>query len=130
MSGAKQPNEIDRFVGLQLRLARRSRKLTQEQLAEQLGITFQQVQKYEHGTNRISAGRLHQLAAVLERPIGYFYPDPDVIENDFSETDAAVEAHELRGQIIKALPQIESVDTLRAIALFTGQAAKSDPSQP
>ena len=47
--------------------------MSQEKLAEQLGITFQQVQKYERGTNRIGASRLHQIALVLQTPITYFF---------------------------------------------------------
>lgn len=51
--------------------------LSQEKLAERLGITFQQVQKYEKGTNRIGASRLYQLARVLEVPVSFFFPQPE-----------------------------------------------------
>jgi transcriptional regulator with XRE-family HTH domain len=66
---------IERHVGDRLRLARRALSLSQEALAEQLGVTFQQVQKYEKGINRISAGRLHQVAEILDVPVSYFFPD-------------------------------------------------------
>ncbi|GAB5375435.1 MAG: helix-turn-helix transcriptional regulator [Acuticoccus sp.] len=56
-----------------MRLRRLELGLSQEKLAEQLGITFQQVQKYERGTNRIGASRLHQIAIVLQTPITYFF---------------------------------------------------------
>ncbi|MDJ0919578.1 MAG: helix-turn-helix transcriptional regulator [Henriciella sp.] len=73
MSENKLPSGIDRIVGQRLRWRRRELKLTQEQLGEKLGLTFQQVQKYEKGVNRISAGRLFEMAAELTVPITYFY---------------------------------------------------------
>ena len=73
MSESKIPSGIDRIVGQRLRWRRRELRLTQEQLGEKLGLTFQQVQKYEKGVNRISAGRLFEMAAVLAIPITYFY---------------------------------------------------------
>ncbi|MDO1559391.1 helix-turn-helix transcriptional regulator [Brevundimonas sp. 2R-24] len=65
--------EIDLHLGRRLRRRRRLLGLTQQQLAEQVGIRFQQIQKYECGANRISAARLWQLAEALESPISYFY---------------------------------------------------------
>ena len=67
MSESKSPSGIDRVVGQRLRWRRRELKLTQEQLGEKLGLTFQQVQKYEKGVNRISAGRLFEVSEVLNR---------------------------------------------------------------
>jgi transcriptional regulator with XRE-family HTH domain len=64
---------VDRFVGHRLRLARTSRKLSQTQLGEASGITFQQVQKYEKGTNRVSASRLFEFATLLGVEISYFF---------------------------------------------------------
>lgn len=73
MSANKIPNGIDRIVGQRLRWRRRELRLTQEQLGERLGLTFQQVQKYEKGVNRISAGRLFEMATTLTVPVSYFY---------------------------------------------------------
>jgi len=73
MSESKSPSGIDRVVGQRLRWRRRELKLTQEQLGEKLSLTFQQVQKYEKGVNRISAGRLFEMSDVLSVPITYFY---------------------------------------------------------
>ncbi|WP_084395846.1 helix-turn-helix domain-containing protein [Henriciella aquimarina] len=73
MSDSKLPSKIDHLVGQRLRWRRRELGLTQEQLGERLGLTFQQVQKYEKGVNRISAGRLYELSTVLEIPVLYFY---------------------------------------------------------
>ena len=66
-------DDIDLHIGKRLRRRRRLLSLTQQQVAEGVGIRFQQVQKYECGANRISAARLWQLAQVLEVPINYFY---------------------------------------------------------
>ncbi len=64
---------VDRRVGVNLRLIRKSRGLSQGALAEAVGITFQQVQKYEKGDNRVSASKLFQLAAVLNVPVSTFF---------------------------------------------------------
>ena len=69
------PHPIDVHVGARLRLRRLAVGLSQERLAKSIGITFQQIQKYERGTNRIVASRLHDLARVLDVPIGYFFSD-------------------------------------------------------
>lgn len=69
----KQPNPIDLHVGARVRLRRMLLGLSQEKLGEALGLTFQQVQKYEKGTNRIGASRLHQISRTLAVPPAYFY---------------------------------------------------------
>jgi transcriptional regulator with XRE-family HTH domain len=69
----KAPNDIDRQVGGRVRTRRLMIGMSQEKLGEALGLTFQQVQKYEKGTNRISASRLHQIAKVLEVTVEYLY---------------------------------------------------------
>ena len=71
----KSTNEIDRHVGARIRLRRNTLGVSQEKLAEGLGLTFQQVQKYEKGTNRVGASRLQHIAAILDAPIGYFFED-------------------------------------------------------
>ena len=71
----KQANPVDVHVGARLRLRRMALGVSQEKLGEQLGVTFQQVQKYEKGANRIGASRLYQISRVLEAPIQYFFED-------------------------------------------------------
>lgn len=75
MSGSKKPNPIDVHVGSRVRLRRMMVGMSQERLGESLGITFQQVQKYEKGTNRIGASRLQSIATVLGVPISFFFED-------------------------------------------------------
>ncbi|WP_370652045.1 helix-turn-helix domain-containing protein [Phenylobacterium sp.] len=64
---------VDLHVGMRLRLRRRDLKITQTELAEHLGISFQQVQKYERGMNRLSASRLYEIARVLRVGVDYFF---------------------------------------------------------
>ncbi|MCK5284725.1 MAG: helix-turn-helix transcriptional regulator [Alphaproteobacteria bacterium] len=72
------PDSVDVHVGQRLRIRRSLLGLSQEKLAESIGLTFQQIQKYERGMNRISAGRLYQFSKILSIPISYFY---DNIQN-------------------------------------------------
>lgn len=75
------PNPVDVHVGSRIRLRRKILGMSQEKLAEKLGLTFQQVQKYERGANRVSASKLYQTAQALQAPISYFFEglaDPGV----------------------------------------------------
>ncbi len=72
-----EPNPIDVHVGNRIRLRRTLLGLSQEKLASMLGLTFQQVQKYERGMNRVGASRLWDIGKVLEVPINFFYEDMD-----------------------------------------------------
>lgn len=67
------PNPVDLFVGNRLRQARMLRGLTQEQLGDRVGIAFQQVQKYERGSNRISAGRMFEMGQALGVSVTFFF---------------------------------------------------------
>jgi transcriptional regulator with XRE-family HTH domain len=73
---AKSPNPTDRHVGKRVRMRRKMLSMSQTNLGTALGLTFQQVQKYEKGTNRIGAGRLQQMAHVLQVPVSFFFEDP------------------------------------------------------
>ncbi|MFS8036286.1 helix-turn-helix domain-containing protein [Xanthobacter sp. AM11] len=69
----KAPNPIDKHVGSRVRMRRMMVGMSQEKLGEHLGITFQQIQKYEKGTNRIGASRLQQISTVLGVPVAFFF---------------------------------------------------------
>ncbi len=69
----RKPNPVDIHVGSRIRMRRRVMGLSQDDLASQLGLTFQQVQKYERGTNRVSASKLFGIAVVLQAPVSYFF---------------------------------------------------------
>ena len=75
--GEKSPNPVDIHVGSRVRLRRLLLSMSQEKLGDELGVTFQQVQKYERGANRIGASRLYRVAEVLQVPIGFFFEGLD-----------------------------------------------------
>ncbi|MEL6661422.1 MAG: helix-turn-helix transcriptional regulator [Pseudomonadota bacterium] len=112
MSESKLPSDIDRIVGQRVRWRRRELKLTQEKLGDLLDLTFQQVQKYEKGVNRISAGRLYEMAGVLGVPVTYFY---DGAEDHIAKARHAV--HEAGEEEAVAAPVI-STETMELIAAF------------
>jgi transcriptional regulator with XRE-family HTH domain len=75
MMATKAPNPIDKHVGARVRMRRLLIGMSQEKLGTALGITFQQIQKYEKGANRIGASRLQQMSDVLGVPVAYFFED-------------------------------------------------------
>jgi transcriptional regulator with XRE-family HTH domain len=82
----KKPNPTDRHVGARVRMRRLMLDMTQTDLAEGLGLTFQQVQKYEKGTNRIGASRLQHIADILQVPISFFF-DGTLDSGEFKAID-------------------------------------------
>lgn len=75
IANKKKPNPIDVHVGSRIRLRRNMLGMSQERLGEGLGITFQQIQKYEKGTNRVGASRLQAISSLLGVPVSYFFED-------------------------------------------------------
>ncbi len=73
MIAKKSPNPIDKHVGSRVRMRRMMLSMSQEKLGDALGLTFQQVQKYEKGTNRIGASRLQQISHILQVPVSFFF---------------------------------------------------------
>lgn len=71
--GGRTPSPIDLHVGLRIRMRRKTLGVSQERLADELGLTFQQVQKYERGANRVSASKLYETARALEISVGWFF---------------------------------------------------------
>jgi transcriptional regulator with XRE-family HTH domain len=74
-SPGRKPNPMDIHVGSRVRLRRMVIGMSQEKLGEKMGLTFQQIQKYEKGTNRIGASRLYQLAQIMDVPVQFFFED-------------------------------------------------------
>ncbi|MFW2391748.1 MAG: helix-turn-helix domain-containing protein [Alphaproteobacteria bacterium] len=71
----KKPNPVDTHVGSRVRLRRMLLGMSQERLGESMGLTFQQVQKYEKGVNRVGASRLFQISKILDVPVQFFFED-------------------------------------------------------
>ncbi|MCC7266465.1 MAG: helix-turn-helix transcriptional regulator [Caulobacteraceae bacterium] len=82
------PDPIDIHVGRRIRDRRRALEISQERLAEGIGVTFQQVQKYEKGANRVSASKLWQTAGVLQTDIGHFFEGLKASSPGFAEAGA------------------------------------------
>jgi transcriptional regulator with XRE-family HTH domain len=84
----KAPNPVDKYVGSRVRMRRIMLGMSQEKLGEALGLTFQQVQKYEKGTNRVGASRLQQISEILQVPVSFLFdggPSGGGSANGFSE---------------------------------------------
>lgn len=88
-----EPHPVDIHVGQRVRMRRNQIGMSQTTLGEELGITFQQVQKYERGTNRISTSKLYEIATALSVPIKYFFEDLTPGDKVERERVAALERH-------------------------------------
>jgi transcriptional regulator with XRE-family HTH domain len=88
----KAPNPIDKHVGSRVRMRRMMLSMSQEKLGDALGLTFQQVQKYEKGTNRIGASRLQQISQILQVPVAFFFEGAPNIPPHGASTDGMKEA--------------------------------------
>lgn len=95
----RTPNPVDLHVGARIRMRRKLLGVSQERLAEQLGLTFQQVQKYERGANRVSASKLYEIARALQVSVAYFFEGLANTEgaaaNGLPDTGASALMHEL-----------------------------------
>ena len=109
--------------------------MSQEKLADALGITFQQVQKYERGMNRVSVGRLYQVAAALDVPMSFFYPEPTSPVAEAGAQEVADLVGEIAGTpealaLLRAFGRIENRATRRRVCdLVAALADGTDPSQ-
>lgn len=107
MTTKKKPNPIDVHVGARVKLRRVMLGLSQEKLGEELGITFQQIQKYEKGTNRIGASRLAHIATVLKVSPAFFFEDAPGTPQEALESEAPA--------TMQLLTQPYAMDILRAL---------------
>ena len=119
----KVPNPIDKHVGSRVRMRRMMLGMSQEKLGDALGLTFQQVQKYEKGTNRIGASRLQQISLILQVPVAFFFEgapappggaggfaeasSPEYVQSTLSTSDGLA--------LIKAFSQIKNAKLRRRI---------------
>lgn len=111
MSEERSANAVDRRLGQRLRARRLEIGLSQERLADLLGITFQQVQKYEKGVNRIAASRLFEIASALEVPVGFFF---DGINSSAAGSGVAED-----GRDTEMFEHLIRPDAVQLLALFS-----------
>ena len=122
--GEKATSPVDKHVGRRVRMRRQMLAMSQEKLGNALGLSFQQVQKYERGMNRIGASRLQQIGEVLQVPVSFFFEDtavsasaphePDYFQAQMEEFVSSPEGLRL----IAAFERIKSADLRREIVSF------------
>ena len=117
---------VDRSVGRRVRMVRVSRGLSQSALASQLGLTFQQLQKYEKGTNRISASKLHDIARILGVEVATFFEDAGDPETLAAISDADV-PRRIDLLIASKLSQLPDGQTKRQLVELVFTLAKKTP---
>ena len=131
----KSTTDIDRTVGLRIATLRKAKGLSQTQLGQHVGVTFQQIQKYEKGANRVSSGRLQEIAEFLEVPMSTLFGDGEAEEHsdafgclrkagavDLLCAYAAIESDQLRRDVLQL------VRTVAALGAGQTQGAEA-PSQ-
>ncbi|MET2828815.1 helix-turn-helix transcriptional regulator [Mesorhizobium sp. PAMC28654] len=132
----KKPNPIDIHVGSRIRLRRNMLGMSQEKLGENLGITFQQIQKYEKGTNRVGASRLQAIASILGVPVAFFFEDAPGQEasgnRGFAEDSSMSFAVEFCGspeglQLNRAFVKITDMKVRRKIIELVKSLSSDDP---
>jgi transcriptional regulator with XRE-family HTH domain len=132
-STAAEPNYVDMHVGACLRMRRKMLGLSQDLLAKQMGVSFQQLQKYERGTNRVSASKLYTAAKALRVPVSFFFAG---IPNPESDADGRPAAHlaalvsTLEGiELVQLFPTIPNADKRRLVLELVHALAEAEPGQ-
>ena len=110
------PNPIDVYVGSRVRLRRTLMGLSQEKLGEEVNLTFQQIQKYERGANRIGSSRLFKFAQILDVPISFFFDDMPPEAQNFADQKTDGKAAAITGQPLDPDPMVkrETLELVRA----------------
>jgi transcriptional regulator with XRE-family HTH domain len=132
----KSPNPVDIYVGKRIRDRRKEVRISQEKLAERLGLTFQQVQKYEKGANRVSCSKIYEISRALQVSIEYFFrglPDPLVTNGGVAETGATPFVHDFSAtaegqELAREFPKISDPQVRRSVLeLVKSLALKGAP---
>jgi transcriptional regulator with XRE-family HTH domain len=114
-----KPNPVDVHVGARVRLRRTLLGLSQERLGEAIGLTFQQVQKYERGANRIGASRLYDLSRVLDVPVSFFFEDMDDQTAAMSPRNVTTDVPDLETADTDPMTKRETLELVRAYYRIT-----------
>ncbi len=119
-SQGRKPNPMDIHVGSRVRLRRMVVGMSQEKLGERMGLTFQQIQKYEKGTNRIGASRLFQLSQILDVPVQFFFEDaPNSIVNRGAAAVAGFAESKTEAYLLDFLNSRDGLELNRAFVKIT-----------
>src|SRR6267154_6366739 len=122
--GTGVPDPVDVYVGGRVRTRRLLLGMNQEELGRKLGLTFQQVQKYESGANRVSASRLWEIAAILRTPLAYFFPAKNGEDqaSNYPQDPEGIELVRLYYQIADSGMRQQLFDTVKRVAEKHGGA--------
>lgn len=118
-SPGRKPNPMDIHVGSRVRLRRMVIGMSQEKLGEKMGLTFQQIQKYEKGTNRIGASRLHQLSQIMDVPVGFFFEDAPLHANRSVSAHAGFAESKTEAFLLDFLNSRDGLELNRAFVKIT-----------
>ena len=122
----RSPLPVDQLVGQNIRICRLQKGMSQTELGQRIGVTFQQVQKYEKGMNRVGAGRLTKIARVLNVPIGSFFDGREEIEKvalQGFESPLAAMAQPYAYRLLRAYAAISDPDLRQTIVEFVERTA-------
>ncbi len=122
----KAPTEIDQLVGRRVREQRLRVGLSQAKLAQLLGITVAQLHKYETGVNRIGASRLHQIARLLQVPVGFFFEAQEGADASRADVDGTQVTDQQTSELVKAFSRITNSAMRRALLDLARAAAHSE----
>jgi transcriptional regulator with XRE-family HTH domain len=125
----KTPDQRDIEVARRMRAVRREKGLSQEKLGNALGLTFQQVQKYENGTNRIAAGRLHKIAEILGVPVAVLFGSPSPTDTS-SESLLELIDNAAALRLVRAYARISSPKLKLALATLAEEIAQQSNGPP
>ncbi|GJE56726.1 MULTISPECIES: helix-turn-helix domain-containing protein [Methylobacterium] len=124
----KQTTDVDRLVGLRITALRKARGLSQTALGTAVGVTFQQVQKYEKGQNRVGAGRLSEIARLLEVPVAAFFAGDEARDSAEGKSPDVFGFLSAQGaiEVLRAYASIEDDDLRRDLLAIVRTAARMD----
>ena len=133
----KAPNPVDKYVGSRIRMRRIMVGMSQEKLGDSLGLTFQQIQKYEKGTNRVGASRLQQIAEIAQVPVysQYEVGTTGYVASGFSEAASPTYVSDFLATsegltLIRAFTRIQDTKLRRSIVDLVEQIAAREPDNP
>lgn len=121
----KQAQKIDRIIGRNIRIHRLARGMSQTELGNQIGVSFQQVQKYENGTNRVGSGRLYQIAAILDAHVSAFFKRGNGRGRDLDRDLADLLAEPQSARLIRAFSKITDNAVRRSLVQLVEKFAKA-----
>ena len=135
----KAPNPVDKYVGSRVRMRRIMLGMSQEKLGEALGLTFQQIQKYEKGTNRVGASRIQQISEILQVPVSFLFeggPSGTTSAESFREGTSPAYVSDFLATseglaLTRAFTRITDAKLRRSIVDLVEQvAAREEPEKP